>query len=165
MPAAHYGLVTEPEFCSASAHSLRGWSGSSPLNSQRFNHAIDEARGLRTLNELVDIGKPPIMSFGYGHRGVDVGKAIAQNPRTRQRSGLDNEAGAVWVSFTALDSSSPQQFDSGGNTVRPDQLGLLEHAGQIQIGRIAPCNTDTNPPGDRRPFFFPPPPPGRTQVG
>src|ERR1700733_2801981 len=66
---------------------LTGRSGPNPLQRQGLNHAIEKAGRFRVLNELVDIRKPPTVSFGYGHRGVDVGKTIAQNARTRQRSG------------------------------------------------------------------------------
>ena len=35
------------------------------------------------------------VSLGYGHGGIDVSKTIAQNARTRQRSGLGDQARAV----------------------------------------------------------------------
>jgi hypothetical protein len=108
-----------------------GRCGPNPRQSQCFNHAIDEARGFRVLNELVDVREPSIVSFGYGHSGVDVSETIAQNARPRQRSGLGNQAGAVQCH--CVDASTPQQFTGGGDTVRPDQFSSLERGGQIQI--------------------------------
>ncbi len=81
------------------------------------------------------------MSFGYGHRRVNLTKAVAQNARTGELGGFGNQTGAV--QRHRVGASMPQQVNSGDNAVSPDQFRLLKHAGQNQIRHIATRDRDT----------------------